>query len=219
MRQRSATPASAIRAGEGCLALAQRNAGRPHAVALGGAEHQAAPPAADVQQALTGPQPELAAQEIQLRLLGGMDVLLPCLEVRARVHHSPVQPHRVELVAHVVVGADRSPISFSGVEPAPQVTRSPAAILLGHIVCRKPSQPAREAREKGRRAQTCKEHISQLRGLLEVSFHVEVVAKVGFAQREILGRQEHPPERPRPPQHQGEAGLVTRLFFRTIPEP
>jgi hypothetical protein len=96
------------------------------------------------------------------------------------------------------------------------VTRCPAAIVLRPIVRRKPTQPAREAREKGRRAQACKEHIGEFRGLLEVSFHVEVVAKVGFAQREIRGRQEHPPERPRPPQHDGEAWLTSsaRTFHR-----
>src|SRR5215208_5556714 len=53
------------------------------------------------------------------------------------------------------------------------------------------------------------------------SLHVEVVAKVGFAQREIRGRQEHLPERPWPVQHQGEAGLkaCTRHFQRPVPEP
>ena len=221
MRQRSATPASAIRAGEGCLALAQRDAGCPHAIALGGMQHQAAPPAAYVQQALAGLQPQLAADEIELRLLGGVDVLLCRLEVRALVHHSPVQPECVELVAHVVVGAYRCRITSPGVEPAAHVLRSPAAVAFRRFVCRKLSQAAREACQKGRRAQACGEHIGQLRGPLEISFYVEVVAKVGFAQGELRGRREHPPERSRPVLYQGEAGLLarTRPFYRPIPKP
>ena len=41
--------------------------------------------------------------------------------------------------------------------------------------------------------------IGQLRSFLQVPLNIEVVVKVGFAQRKIRGRQEHPPERPRPP--------------------
>ena len=54
------------RAGEGCLVLARRHAAPGCPL-----------PAAYVQQALTGFQPELAADEIRLRLLGSFDVLLP----------------------------------------------------------------------------------------------------------------------------------------------
>ena len=43
----------------------------------------------------------------------------------------------------------------------------------------------------------------------------------GDVQGQIHGRQEHPPERPRPLQHQREARLEAsfRAFYRPIPEP
>ena len=65
------------------------------------------------------------------------------------------------------------------------------------------------------------DEIDQLRSILQVSFDIEIVAKVGFAQGKIRGRQEHPPERPRPPQDQREARLEDgfRPSYRPIPEP
>ena len=43
---------------------------------LRGVHHQSAPAAADVEQALAGLEPQLAAQDVQFLLLGGIQVVI-----------------------------------------------------------------------------------------------------------------------------------------------
>ena len=56
-------------AGERGLPRGQRDAGDMDAVLGGGVKREAAPPAADIEHALAGTQPELGAHELELRAL------------------------------------------------------------------------------------------------------------------------------------------------------
>src|ERR1051325_1591594 len=74
--------------------------------------NQQRPPAApDVQQSLSWMQPQLTTDEIQLRGLRIVERLVTAREVSARVHHLPVEPERIELVADVVVKAHRRAVA------------------------------------------------------------------------------------------------------------
>jgi hypothetical protein len=70
------------------------------------------PPAtADVEEAHPRLQPELATDQVELGLLGGVKLRLGRLEIGTRVHEPPVEPERVELVSDVVVETDRRQVA------------------------------------------------------------------------------------------------------------
>ena len=74
---RSERPAASIRSRASCgLGLRERDADAVHAVVLGGVDQQRAPAAADVEQALALGEPELAADQLELALLGGFERLV-----------------------------------------------------------------------------------------------------------------------------------------------
>jgi hypothetical protein len=77
------------------------------------------PATTDVQQALTGLQPQLAADVVELALLGTVQILLWRGEVSAGIDHPLVQPQRVELARNVVVVGDGPPVALSRVAGAP----------------------------------------------------------------------------------------------------
>lgn len=89
------------------LVLRQRHAETRRAELLCGAQHERAPAAADVEQALAGLQLDLRQDVVDLLDLRGGEILVAVLEVRARVHHVLVEPQLVELVRDVVVVLDR----------------------------------------------------------------------------------------------------------------
>src|SRR6266542_1113710 len=88
----------------------ERDAVGAHAVVLGGPHREAPPPAPDVEQALAGLEPELAADQIELVLLGLLELAVGVTVVRAGVHHERIEKERVELVGDVVVMGDRARI-------------------------------------------------------------------------------------------------------------
>ncbi|MCU0313712.1 MAG: hypothetical protein MUC84_06580, partial [Solirubrobacteraceae bacterium] len=57
-------------AGERELPVGDRRRGHPAAVLAGSVEREAAPPAADLEQVVAGPEPQLLAEALELRLLG-----------------------------------------------------------------------------------------------------------------------------------------------------
>src|SRR5207247_5787248 len=77
--------------GQGCLVLAQGDARRVDPVTFGGIHDESAPPAADVQQSLSWLETELAANQIQLRLLRNVERIVRRAEIGARIDHSPVE--------------------------------------------------------------------------------------------------------------------------------
>src|ERR671932_1564173 len=93
------------------LRLGERDADRADAVAGGGVEQQRAPAAADVEEALAGPQAQLAADELELALLGRLERLVRVGEVGARVDHARAEEQLVEAVRDVVVVTDRRAVA------------------------------------------------------------------------------------------------------------
>ncbi len=91
---------------------------RRDAVVPGRVQQQRTPTAAHVQQPHPGPQAQLAADQVELGRLGVLQALGARLPVRARVDHRGPEHQAVEVVAHVVVVADRRPVTAPGVQPA-----------------------------------------------------------------------------------------------------
>src|SRR6185295_7482155 len=80
------------------LGLGQGHADALDAVARGGVDEQGAPAAADVEQSLAGREAQLAADELELALLRGLEALTGVGEVRARVDHAGAEQELVEAV-------------------------------------------------------------------------------------------------------------------------
>jgi hypothetical protein len=95
--------------------VADGDSQRLHAIVLRGIDHQPAPPAPDVHQALARLQPQLAADVVQLTLLGDIDVLVRVGEVGTRVDHVLVEPQGIEVVGDFVVIGNRLTIPLPGV--------------------------------------------------------------------------------------------------------
>ena len=85
------------RAGALGLRRRQRDAGDVDAVVDRGVHGEAAPAAADVEQALAGLEAELGAHELELGLLGLLERRGPAREDRAAVGHRLVEEEREEL--------------------------------------------------------------------------------------------------------------------------
>src|SRR5258708_39679494 len=77
---------------------AQGHAMCPHAVALRRMDHERAPAASDVEKSLSRLQRQLAADMLELRLLGGAPSQDGPLELGAGIHHCAVQPQYEDLL-------------------------------------------------------------------------------------------------------------------------
>ena len=106
--------------GQARLFLGQRDADRVDPMAGRGVDHEAAPTAADVEHALALAQPELLADELELGLLGLRERLRPARPVGTRIRHRLVEEQGEEVVADVVVVANRPPIARDRVALAAQ---------------------------------------------------------------------------------------------------
>ena len=92
-----------------------------HPVAGGGVQHEAAPAAAHVQQALALPQPELRADQLALgQLRRPPACVAPREKTRAAVGHRVVEEQREEVVGDVVVVAHRARVALAAVAAAPR---------------------------------------------------------------------------------------------------
>lgn len=103
----------------GRLFRAQSHADGLDAVVLRGVAHQRPPAAPNVEEALPPLELQLAADQIELALLGIGQRLLRIEEVGARVHHFRVEKQFEEIVAGVVVMADGLAVAARRVEAAP----------------------------------------------------------------------------------------------------
>src|SRR5665213_4632804 len=83
-------------------------------------DREAAPPAADIQDAHSRLQRELARDEIELRSLGLLQRLCAAREDRAAIGHRLVEEEREELVTDIVVVADRGSVALEAVTLAMQ---------------------------------------------------------------------------------------------------
>ena len=103
-------------------------------------DREAAPAAADVQHAHARLQLELARDQIELRALGLLERLRAPREDRAAVGHRLVEEQREELVADVVVVADRRRVALQAVTLAVQDQLEARA--LGHPARQRGGQDA-----------------------------------------------------------------------------
>src|SRR5829696_6117760 len=103
------------------LVLGQRDPYRFDAVALRRVDDEAAPAAADVENALAGAQFELCTDELPLGVLGRGEALRAAGEDRAGVGHRLIEEEREELVADVVVVADGFAVALGRVLAAAEV--------------------------------------------------------------------------------------------------
>ena len=101
------------------LILGKRDPGRVHPVMLGRPDDQRTPPAADVEEALARLQHELLADVIELLLLRELEAVLGAPEVGTRIDAATVEPQAVEIVADVVVIADRLRVESARVGEKP----------------------------------------------------------------------------------------------------
>src|SRR5690349_21506895 len=81
------------------LRVAERNTEGEDTIATRGVHDEAAPAAAYVEEPLAGREPQLAADEIELRLLRLVQIVGVARKVGARVDHLRVEPERVEGIA------------------------------------------------------------------------------------------------------------------------
>ena len=183
---------------------------------LRGMDRERAPATTDVEQALAGAQPQLAADVIQFGDLRGVEVVMRAAEIRARINHPRIQPELVEIVRDVVVKRDRLPVAFLGMARTAQ--RDRAAFRRRLVRGRQLHEPVvvGERRQPARR--TLLERRGQIDGLLHVARDVEIAAQIGLG--EALGRagRKHAAQRPRMIQYDGGGTGNFIRPCRVIPE-
>src|SRR5262249_30290216 len=96
----------------------QRDADRVHTMMLRGVQHHAAPSAADVEQTHSRLEPELATDQLVLRVLRGFESDGWRRPHRARICERRAEQDPVEVVREVVVVRDRSRVARARVPPS-----------------------------------------------------------------------------------------------------
>ena len=190
----------------------QRDADDVGAVPLRGVQREAAPAAADVQQPHPGRQAELAADEVELGLLGGVQPGVLVGPDGAGVDQRGSEDQRVEVVADVVVVGDRGGVPVAGVPPDPaRAAGTPRAAARAadrprparRRCARAPaSSRARGPGEGGRRGQPA-DRAQRVQRREDVVLQVDVAGHVGPGETELAGRPHQPAERQRRPDRPG----------------
>ena len=172
---------------------------------VGGVDREAAPAAADVEQRSPGLQPELRADQLELRLLGLLERLRPAREDRAAVGHRLVEEEREELVADVVV------VAYRARRRARCVWRGAARAQLG-AGRRAAAASARTRAPRRRRAGARRGAVDRRRlPAVEQPHHrvevvdLEVAGHVGAAEAELARRAQRVRERARRAHGEGRA--------------
>ena len=171
----------------------------------GGVDRKASPTATDIQQALPGPQPELAAHELELRLLSLFERGRATREDRAAIRHRPIQEQAEELVADVVVVSDRTGVTRLAVA-------LPARPQLGDRPSRWPHQSTgtqggdREPHPVGAVDRRGLPAVEQRQRAIEV-IHLQQPRDVGTPETELTWRPQHVRDRARRANREG--GSVT----------
>ncbi len=160
------------------LRPAQGDAGGVNAVLPGRVQDEAAPAAADVEEALPGLQAQLAADEVQLAELRRLEVGSAIGEVPAGVDHPAVEEEPVEVVRDIVMVADGFAVALHRVQPPRKMCRPPTD---GPRPAPAPRQPAEvgERRElPGPSPGAFRERIGEAEDAFDVPLDVEVVVEV-----------------------------------------
>ena len=167
------------------------------AVVLRHVERQRTPAAARLEHALARPQPQLAADVIELRALRLLEREARILEVRAGVDEVCVEPARVEIVAEVVVVVD-------------VVARAVLRVAMP-ARAERVQQVARRARRALRRAEY---GFDRLR---EIALDLELAVGIGLAEAEARIAQQAPERAPSAQVHARDRALLG-ADLRTVPE-
>lgn len=213
-------------AGVGGLLLGQGDADDAHPVLAGRVDRHGAPAAADVQEALTGGQGQLAADQFQLVVLGLFEGALGFggRPVGAGVHHGRAEDQFVEVVADVVVVADGAPVGAAGVQVA-----GAADLLHGRGGRQGRSGEPEQAADRGAHlgvAQRPGERGRVLAALpdqsgepaeggVEVALHVQVARHPGAGQAQFAGLEQQAAQGPAVAYDQRRGVGRTRL--RAVP--
>ena len=175
-------------AGDLGLRLGQRDADAAHAVVLGGVQEQRPPAAADVEQALARLEPQLAADDLELALLRGLERLVGRREVRARVDEARPEEAAVERVRDVVVVVDHGTVARERVAAAAAAELARRDRRTADGVATADRERARgEEREVARRGPDAREPVTQGEHGLEVAVEVEVAGDERAGQPELVG--------------------------------
>ena len=169
-------------------------------------DQQRPPAAADVEHAIERPELELAADQVELARLRGVERVVPRGVVRARVDHRRPEHRAVHLVRDVVVMADRFAVAAARV-------KAPAQAGLDLRRRRRPvaqqSQPARGGERHahvGALEADVAVALGRVHRELEVAVDVEVARDPGAAQPELARGAEDPAHRVRAAQDQPRRG-------------
>src|SRR5215472_9639740 len=84
-----------------------------------GIDGEGAPAAADFQDAVAGFDSQLAADEIELLLLSGVERIFAAAEICAGIEHLRIEEKAVKAVSHVVMGSNIAPAALHAVGPPP----------------------------------------------------------------------------------------------------
>ncbi len=202
-------------AGQLDLSLRQGHPDDPGAVVAGGVDRKAPPSAADVEQPRAGPQPQLAADHLELAPLRGLEVLRRVEEVGAGVDEVGVEEQPEEVVADVVVEAHRGGVAGAGVRLAVQLGPRQRRRAVGRGDPQHPDAGAQEARHRG--AGGLGELVRRVQRRDRVALDVEVAAHVGLPGGQVAQRHQRA-ERAGAGEHQPEV-RVGVAEQRAVPQP
>jgi hypothetical protein len=167
------------------------------AVVLGHVERERAPAAAGLEHALARPQPQLAADVVELRLLRLLEREPRVLEVCARVDEVRVEPALVELVAEVVVVVD------IGARARGRVAAPARAERIDQV-----------ARDAGRVLRRAEHDLDRVR---EIALDLEPSVRVRLAEAEARIAQQAPEHAPIAHVHARDRALL-RADLRAVPQ-
>ena len=180
------------------LVLAQGNAMGTHAIVLRRMQDQTTPAAANVQQALTGLQAQLAADMRQLGLLRGLQRHVGLLKVGAGIHHGAVQPERIEGVGEVVVKGNGRAVFLPGVLSDMQAARTgpvkqmPAGLAIGLEIVAWQTQTVQHGRQPLAPGDVqLLQLVFEAQGGKKIAFDIDVTAKVSVHHAQGVPAQHH----------------------------
>ena len=193
------------------LLAGQGHPDHPGAVVLGGVQRERAPAAADVEQPCAGAQPELAAHQLELVVLGVLERVRGVVvgPERTGVRHPAVQEQGVEVVGQVVVVRDGVGVAAPAVQPTAQPGLGGRPARWGTDGARAQRRGQAAADQPGGERATAGIVLQPLphgsphqrQGLAEVAFDLEVAAHVRPGEAELAGIPHQVPQRPPGAQH------------------
>src|ERR1700682_6058214 len=191
------------------LILAERASRGIDSVVLRGVHDQRAPPTPNVEETLPRLETQLPTDQIQLGLLRGVERIIRRAEVRARIDHSLVEPELVEAVADIVVELDRRGITHRCVSlpELPCVSRKPRVGEIVFCLSRKADQQSDQFGNRDWRPQSLTDGLAKVGCRFHAAVDVDIACDIGFHDRQLVRRQQHPTKRGRSVENQREGRI------------